>query len=615
MNSLQRFIYKISKGALKSFQTFPVSMACALVFTVATMVQIELSWSAVESYNFLLSCFRWSFAFAALFSFMLITAAKTRFDSLLSFITANVCGVAAAAIAFFSLYQFGGIPSPADATVTIISDLAAARMTVAMSVSFLIFVILAAYPKEESDFARSFFMTHKAFFIALLYGGVIMAGSSLIVVALETLIFDKLGHSIYGHLGVISGFIGYSIFLGYFPDFRKQRVDDQRKIAQTQPRFIEILFSYILIPVFIALTLVLLGWALKTVLGGMHTSFTQLFGIAATYTLGGLWLYLMVTHHKTAIAIFYRRIYPIGALVILVFEAWALIERLGAAGLKISEYYFILLWLIAVVSSILLLIKKSKAYLPIIFLICALAVISVLPFVGYQPTTIASQTNRLTTLLVEENMLQDGELLPASGEIKLSARENITDAVVYLAGFPEDKLPSWFDPAMARSDIFQEKLGFAQTWSSEGKGVGDNFVTSVYLTSSAIDVSAYRWALIFNPMDPNSADFVTVAGENHTYEIYWLTDANKGIPTLKIVSDGTVIVEEDLSSYLQQVAATYPNVQSQGAPIKDMSLKIDTDDLDALVVFQLIEGYVGPDEYNVYYNLNLNAVYLNEKTR
>ncbi|HMM05636.1 MAG TPA: DUF4153 domain-containing protein [Clostridiales bacterium] len=614
MNPLNQFIYKISKGALKSFQSFPASMACALLFTVTTMVEIELGWSALEGYDFLLSCFRWSFAFAALFSFMLVTAVQSRFDSFLSFIAANACGVAAAAIAFFSLYQWGGIASPADAAVTVVSDLAAGRMIVAMSVSLLLFIILAAYPKEESDVARSFFMTHKAFFIALLYGGVIMAGSSLIVAALETLVFDGLAHSIYGHLGVVSGFIGYSIFLGYFPDFRQQRVDDQRAVAQTQPRFIEILFGYILIPVFIALTLVLLGWALKTVLGGMHTSFTQLFGIAATYTLGGLWLYLMVTHHKTVIAGFYRRFYPIGALVILIFEAWALIVALGAAGLKISEYYFILLWLIAAISSVLLLIKKSGAYLPILFLICVLAVVSVLPFIGYQPTTIAAQTNRLTTLLTEENILQDHELVSVTQEPNIEVRENITDAVVYLAGFPGDKLPSWFDSALERGDIFKEKLGFEQTWASEGRD-GDTFVTSVYLSSTALDVSAYRWAVVFNSMDMTGDEAVTVTGDYGTYELYWITDANNGLPTLKIVTEGKTVVEENFASFLEQIVQAHPGSHTKATPLEDLSLRIDTDELEALVVFQFIDGYIGPDEQNTYYNLDLNAVYLNEKMR
>lgn len=615
MSSFGKFVSKIFKGGLSAFQTFPAAIACALVFTVATITQIGLSWSNVESFNFLLSCFRWSFSFGALFGMMLITAAKSRFDRFIAFVVANVCTVFAASIAFFALYFFGGMPSAADSAVTVVSDLASARVVVAMIVSVLIFIVLAAYPKDQSDFARAFFMTHKAFFIALLYGAVIMGGASLIIGALEVLIFYDMWSGIYGQIGAVSGFIGFSIFLGYFPDFRKSRVDDHRITAQTQPHFIEVLFGYILIPVFLALTLVLLGWALKTVLSGMHTSFTQLFGIAATYTLGGLWLYLMVTHHESGLARLYRRFYPIAAMVILIFEVWALVVRIGESGLKISEYYFILLWLVAAVSSVLLLIRKSKAYLPIIFFICALGVFSVLPVIGYQPTTIASQTDRLTTLLEDENILQDHELVPVTSEPKLEVRRNITDAVIYLAGFPEDKLPSWFDPTMERGDVFKEKLGFDQAWSSEGQGGDDSYVTSVYMPSTAIDISNYRWAVVFNSMGMKGDDHATVTGEYGTYELYWIIDANDGIPTFKIVTDGKTIVDEDFSSFMERIVQSYPGAQTKAVPLEDISLTIETDELDVLLVFQFVDGYIGPDEYNTYYNLSLNAVYLNEITQ
>lgn len=614
MNAFTGFISKSVKGAIKSFQTFPASIGCALLFTIMTMVQIELSWSTAKGYSLLLSSLRWALAFGALFGLPLITAAKSRFDTKNVFVMANIITIAGAVIAFFGLYYGGGISSLTDASVTVLSTLATSRMIVAMAVSFLVFIVLASYPKKQSDFSRAFFMTHKAFFIALLYGGVIMAGTSLIVVALQALIFSDMWNSIYSHLGIISAFIGFSIFLGYFPDFGKGRVDPQREIAQSQPRFIEILFDYILIPVFAALTLVLLGWAVKTIISGMNTSFTQLFGIAATYTLGGLWLYLMVTHNDTAISRFYRRFYPIAALVILIFEAWALVQRIGDVGLKVSEYYFILLWLVAAASSVLLLLKKSKAYLPVIYLICALAVISVLPFIGYQPTTIASQTDRLTTLLTDENILQDGKLVPAASEPELSVRENITDAVVYLAGFPADQLPSWFDPDMERSDIFKEKLGFEKAWGPEDRvGGGDSFVTSVSLSSSAIDIADYQWSAVFSARDNTGDNAVTIEGENGTYDIYWIVDANNGIPTLKIVLDGDVIVEENLTSYVEQIAKTFPGDKGEQGTVDDMSLKIETEQVDVLLVFQYIEGYIGPDEYNTYYNFDLNAVYLNEK--
>jgi hypothetical protein len=611
MNQFKNFVFRISKGAIKAFQTFPMPIGCALLFTLATMVQIELSWSSTEGYSYFLTALRWALAFASLFGLPLIVAVKSRFDTKKAFITANFIGLAGAVIVFFALYQWGGIPSFSDSTIKVVSQLATSRLIVAMAVSFLMFIILLSYPKDQSDFARAFFMTHKAFFIALLYGGVIMAGSSLIVGALQVLILSEMPESIYAHLGIVCAFIGFSIFLGYFPDFRKGAADSQREIAQNQPRFVEVLFGYIMIPIFAALTLVLFGWAVKTIISGMNTSFTQLFGIAATYTLGGLWLYLMVTHDDTGIAKFYRRFYPIAALVILVFEAWALIQRIGDVGLRISEYYFIILWIVAAASSVLLLIKKIKAYLPIIYLICGLAVISVLPFMGYQPTTIASQTDRLTTLLIDENILQDGELVPATSSPELSVREDITDTVVYLASFPVAKLPSWFDPDMERSDIFKEKLGFEQSYGQIGGG--DYFATSVFLPSLAIDISDYQQSLIFNTWSGAGDNVVTFEGKNGTYDIYWLIDQNNGIPTIKIVLNGEVIAEESLAPYVEQIVDQFPGDNGAQGTLEDMSLKIETEQLDALMVFQNIDGYIGPDEYNTYYNFSLNAVYLNEK--
>ncbi len=613
MNKFKNFVLKISKGAINSFQTFPASMICALAFTIATMVQIETPSCVTVDHSFLQSCLHWALGFGALLSLTLVTFARSRFDKKSFFVLANIIGITGAAIAFLGLYYAGGIASATGSDAKILSDLATARMMVAMVISVLAFMVLASHTKEKYDFPGAFFMTHKSFFISLLYGGVIMAGATLIARALQALVFPGLGENLYAHFGIISAFIAFSIFLGYFPDFRKDSTDPHRETAQKQPRFIEILFDYILIPVFAALTLVLLGWAVKTIMGGMSISFTQLFGIAATYTLGGLWLYVMVNDHDRAVSRSYRRFYPIAALVILAFEAWALIQSISDTGLKISEYFFILLWLIATVSSVLLIVKKSKAFFPVIYLICALAVVSVLPLIGYQPATISYQTDRLEKLLTDEEILQDGELVPATSKPELSVREDITDAVLYLAGFPGDRLPSWFDKDMERNDVFKEKLGFAQAVNMEYIDVGDGPMGFVSLSSSAIDISDYQWSAVFAREEGKGDNRVAIEGENGTYDISWKVNSDSGIPTLKIDLDGDTIMKENLASYLEDtVTKNLGSKEGQGT-LKDMSLEIEANKIDVLLVFEYIEAYPGPDNKSLYYNLDLNAVYLNEK--
>lgn len=392
MRVFTRSILQVFKGAVKAFQTFPATIACALAFAIVTMIRIQLDWPQQEAHNFLFNCLHWALALGAIFSLAAITAAKSRFNQARAFLLANLLGVAAAAATFLALYLYGGTdPSQGESRFAVVSGLAAARVSAAILVSFMAFIILAGYPKGQSDFSRSFFMTHKAFFIALIYGLVIEGGTSGVAGAIQALLYQGMSSKVYMHLGTLSGFLAFTIFVGYFPDFRKGQHDEHREVAQKQPRFFEILFEYILIPIVLALTAVLLIWAGKTILSGMGSSFMRISGIATAYTIGGIWLHILVTHYETGLAKFYRRIYPLAALVILAFEAWALLIQLQRSGLKMPDYYFIVIWIGALASAVLLLILKAKAHPAIAALICALAVFSVLPVVGYQALPVTAQ--------------------------------------------------------------------------------------------------------------------------------------------------------------------------------------------------------------------------------
>ncbi|WP_019229390.1 DUF4153 domain-containing protein [Sedimentibacter sp. B4] len=305
MNVLKRAVSQIQKGAVKSFQTFPAAIANALAFSLVTIVRIHLDWPEQEAYNFLFNCLHWAFALGAILSLAAITAAKSRIGDKKSFMTANVVGVLAAASAFLLLYAFGGTdPEFTGIRYKTISIIAASRVGVLMLVSFLTFIVMAGYPKDQSDFAHSYFMTHKAFFIAILYGIVIMSGTSAVAGAIRALLYREMSSKVYMYIGTISGFLAFTIFLGYFPDFSKGNVDEHRAVAQKQPRFVEVLFQYIMVPIVLAMTVVLLIWAGKTIVGGMRANFIRLSSIATSFAVSGIWLHIMVTHNETAIAKF-----------------------------------------------------------------------------------------------------------------------------------------------------------------------------------------------------------------------------------------------------------------------------------------------------------------------
>lgn len=615
MNTFVQLIRNVFKGALKAFRTFPASLGCALAFAIVTAIRIQLDWPQQEPFNFLFNCLHWAFALGAIFSLAAITAAQSRFNTAKIILTANILGIAVAAVTFLGLYFLGGT-ALTGSRYLMVSNLAAARVGVAMFVCFTAFIILAGYPKNRSDFTSSFFMTHKAFFIALIYGVVILAGTMGVARAIQALLYREMSSKVYMYIGTFVGFLAYSIFVGYFPDFHQGAADERRETAQKHPRFIEILFGYILIPIVLALTVVLLIWAGKTILSGMQVSFVRLSVISASYTIGGLWLHAMVLRYESGLAKFYRRVYPIASMVILVFEAWAVVNQLRASGLMLTEYIFILIWVLAAIGTVLLLLLKSNAHRVIALLACGLAVLSVLPAVGYHALPVKAQSSRLQSLLADEGILNGDVLTPAVTEPSQDVRAAITGAVDYLANAPDAKLPSWFDKGLNQNDVFKTKLGFEKTWAEDDNTYpepGGYFGTYLSLLPTAVDISGYSWAVNVQDEYGKGLGQATINGARGTYQIYWAA-SNGGIPSLQIFLNNHLILDKDLGGYIDDISKKYPPGQAgnTAATLEDMSLQLNTSEADVLLVFSNIDISVDTTKDTTTYWLSLKNLYFRE---
>jgi hypothetical protein len=619
MNVFIQAVSRVLKGSVKAFQTFPAAIANAFAFAIVTMMRIQLDWPEQEAYNFLFNCLHWSFALGAVFSLAAITGAKSRFNQAKATLLANLLGIGVALVTFLVLYGLS-VYQPTGARFAVVSSLATYRVGVALLVSFITFIYLAGYPKDQSDFSRSLFMTQKAFFVAVLYGLVLMAGTSGVAGAIEALLYTDMSGKVYSYLGTLSGFLAFTIFLGYFPDFRKGEIDERREVAQKHPRFISILFDYIMIPILLALTVVLLLWAVRTVLSGMGVSFLQLSGIATAYTAYGIWLHIMVTHYETGIARFYRRIYPLTALVILGFEAWALFIQLQKSGLKTTEYFFIIIWFITLIAALLLFLRKDKAHTAIAVITCVMAILTAFPIMGYQALPVSAQVSRLEKLLVNQNMLKDNQLVPATTEPEKAVRESITDAVNFLAYMENAKLPPWFDRDLRESGTFKNKLGFEPIWPQMeepfGKG-SESLVTALVMRPEPIDISPYHWTIDLQQFAEynKGQSGVLLKGEKGSYRIYWSTDMTTGIPNLKIQFNDRVILDDHMDAFIDRISKAYPPNQGQPTPVsaKEMSLQLETPEVSVLVLFRNVDIRLDPRRDVINYWLNASVLYLREK--
>jgi hypothetical protein len=617
MNALIRSIKQIVIGAIKAFETYPATIAFAFAFSVVTMVRIQLDWPEQEAYNFLFNCLHWTFAFGAIFSLTAITAAKIRFDGKKPFLIANVLSIIMALIAFFLLYTFGLYAEGLDvARSTRLSNLAVARVTAAIAVSFISFILLVGQAKERSDFSHSFFMTHKAFFTAWIYGMVIMGGASAVAGAIQALLYNDMSVKVYEYIGTLTGFFAFTIFVGYFPDFTKDHVDERLEIVQKQPRFAEILFSYIMVPIALAMTAVLLLWVGRTVFSGISVSFNQLSGIATGYAAGGLWLYIMVTHHENGLAKFYRMFFPIATLIILAIEAWAIYVQIDKFGIKTLEYSFLIMWFIAVSAAILLILKKAKAQPIIAMIFCTMIIVSVMPIVGYHALPVTSQSNRLETLLIEAGMLVDGKIVPAATDPTIDKKEAITDSVMFLVNAQDAKLPAWFDRDLNSDVTFLSRLGFKKVWPTNNVGIEEPY-TGTYLTlpNATLDIGDYNWVIKMQIIKEGDQMSGQVVGARGTYQIDWVMGIGDNVPSINIDLDGKIIVDQDLNAYLDDILIKYPPGR-QGhveATQDDMTLVIDTPEIRVLLVFSQVDINIDNQQDRINYWIGLSDIYLYEK--
>ncbi len=609
MERLRVKIDKIFKGAGKSFYRFPGAIVSAVVISIVAIVRIALEWEVQKRYNLLFDSIQISFALSAVLSMAGVALYEIKQNEKKSFfILANILGAVVASISFLLLYFYGG-GIPENETVYL-SNIALARISVAIFVSGVMFVYIISKSKGLNSFSDSFFITHKAFSISAIYGLVIMLGVSGVLGAFNALVYTNMDYKVYQYLGVAVGFFTYMIFLGYFPSFKKSENDIEIKEIKEHPRFIVVLFDYILIPIMTALTTVLLIWSLKVIVEGVDVSFNRLSGIASSYVMIGIWLHMMVANHKTKIAEFYKKMYPITGMLILAFEAWALFVQLSKFGLKTAEYSFLMIWIFGLISVLLLFFLKDRAYRKIAMTGVVVSIIWILPIVGYQDITFNSQVKRLEQILIREEILIDGHIIMKDKEIEYITRGEITDAVDFISYSEKLNTPNWFKEDLDDWEVFKETFGFEKTY---GLYLDDseNYSINYRLESNVIDVSDYSLSLNLNEHVDN---FIEFENEGKTYQIEVLNKF-EGVPAFKVKLEDRLIIEEDMAHYLTDLINQYPVEENREIklPFEEMNMVLETEGLSVLIVFNSIDTYFDKVKNKSDYYVDFSGIYIGYK--
>lgn len=330
------------------------------------------------------------------------------------------------------------------------------RTSVALLALFIAYIWVPSI-KNTITFNESFMAAFKSFFNSLLFSVVLFAGISLIIGAIDLLLF-RVNEKSYMHaLNIIAVIFAPIYFLSLIPiypgnsnkNLLKDKLEnykdiieyDEEKILKSSscPKFLEILISYIIIPLLSIYTLIMAIYIFKQ---NIRTKFwmdnrlePMLVGFAITVIL----VNILVSRIENKFTQLFRKISPKVLIPIVLFQIVSSILKTQDIGITHGRYYVILFGIFAALSGILLSFLQVQKNGIVALLLIVFSFFSIIPPIDAFTISRNNQEKMLNTVLQKNNMILNNTIIPNSS-IPEEDKKVISSTLNYLTmmGYTKD---------------------------------------------------------------------------------------------------------------------------------------------------------------------------------
>jgi hypothetical protein len=457
----------------------------------------------------------------------------------------------------------------------------------------LVFIIcmsiiwIPSIKRDEFAFSRSFMVFVKAQFVAILFSLVLMLGLYAIVGAYSFLI-QTVDYTIYAHIGALTWFGFFTLyFLSLIPHFPTniESADDNYLRAAMVPRFLEILLSYIVIPIIIAYTLILLLYIIQNITGDFWNN-SLLEPLLVSYVVAGWFtLFLIDTLENKTVRLF-KKLFPPLLFIVTALQGASSFIKFQQLGITDGRYFILLFVIFSTLSSLIYLFWHRKmSWIP--GLLIFLSIISILPYIDAVSIGTYSQTQQLETTLNRNDMLANNTIQPNS-KLSTADKKRIVESYNYLQKVDElDKLP-YFDTNYLSSREFAEVFGFDRySLDTPTPNQGYPQAKNVYIDMDQeqglqLDVSNANLFLPFSVYDGKIAQAgdtneLTITYQDQEYQLVWEEDAEKQL-TLVLKDQEQTLASYDLR-FLREIEKLNVSNENVTLPPEELTFSEQFDDL------------------------------------
>ncbi|WP_318509052.1 DUF4153 domain-containing protein [Bacillus sp. T3] len=347
-------------------------------------------------------------------------------------------------------------------------------MEIEIRTAVALFALLIAFIwvpviKSKISFNKSFMIAFKSLFNSLFFSGIIFAGVSIILQAIYLLIFPIDQDAFPQTANIVFILFAPLYFLSLIPVYLGPK--DEAKMEETKsprqetiekaagyPKFLEILISYIIIPLIAVFTIILVIYIIKNI-GGEFWTDNLLEPMLVAYAITVILVYILASEIENKFTAYFRKIFPKVLVPIVIFQIASSILSLADTGVTHTRYYVILFGIFAAIAGILLSFIPVRKNGLIAAILIVFAIVSVVPPVDAFTISRNNQINMLKNVLKENNMLENNQIKP-NGNISDKDKKLVTNSIYYLTNMDYTKEIKWLPKDFEVYQDFYDTFGF-----------------------------------------------------------------------------------------------------------------------------------------------------------
>lgn len=535
------------KGRMQSLTTaisrFPLTVLFLVLAAIINTLNIQTE--NVEYVEWMLACFMGALAAAvAQVSYEHFFREKEKIRYVL-FVPA---------ILFALLYYF---------MIDIESDIFSLKVvvrTVALVFALLMAFIWIPSIKSRLSFSDSFTAGFKSLFTTIMFSIVLGAGILSILSAVNVLLID-LDYRLFLHASnIVASLFAPILFLSYIPVYLPQSESSSEQINQSAevdeaisvPKTLEVLLTYIVIPLTMVFTIILALYILMNI-GRDFWINNLLEPMLVSYAIVVILVMLFIGRLDNKMVVYFRLIFPKILFLIVLLQTVASVIQISEKGLTIGRYYVILFGVFAIVSSIIFSIwpKQKNGLVAVVLIVFSL--VSIIPPVDAFTVSKNGQIAFLEATLKNNKMLKGNELQPRS-DLPENEQRKIVETVNDLEQNGNIKEVSFLPDDYQTSTDFESAFGFDPY--NDGTIIEEySYYYFEWTEETMVNVSDYQQLIKvqFDTLNTSSNEMVqTIEIEGNTYQLETQEAEDDLILILKDQENGEII-QTNVTKTLEEI--------------------------------------------------------------